>query len=118
MIVDLARNAATEITFVGEDDVVSEQIPPPAASASSRKLAAECTENSSDEGIIDPKGEISEGYRLVSVDSLKEFARRIHSNSPCASGENIIFAFSIIFTTGLPSSVCVVDCVVQWPLRL
>ena len=28
---ELARNAATEITFVGEDDVVSEQIPPPAS---------------------------------------------------------------------------------------
>ena len=32
--VEVARNSATEITFVGEDDIVSEQIPPPAASAS------------------------------------------------------------------------------------
>ena len=31
--VELARNAAAEITFVGEGNVVSEQIPPPAASA-------------------------------------------------------------------------------------
>ena len=96
--VELARNAATEITFVGEDDVVSEQIPPPAASASFRKIAAECTESSSDES-IDPKGEIPEGYRLVSTESLKEFARRIHSNSPCASGEIISFNYcKLIFT--------------------
>ena len=75
---ELARNAATEITFVGED-VVSEQIPPPAASASLRKIGSEYTESSSDER-IDPKGKIPEGCRLVSMDSLKEFARRIHSN--------------------------------------
>ena len=92
----LARNAATEITFVGEDVVVSEQIPPPAASASLRKIGAEYTESSSDES-IDPKGEIPEGYRLVSMDSLKEFARRIHSNSPCASGEIIIFSAYFYF---------------------
>ena len=67
---ELARNAATEITFVGEDDVVIDQIPPPAASASLRKIGAEYTESSSDES-IDPKGEIPEGYRLVSMDSLK-----------------------------------------------
>ena len=54
---EVARNSATEITFVGEDDIVSEQIPPPAASASFRKLAVECTESSSDES-MDPKGEI------------------------------------------------------------
>ena len=95
MIVDSARNAATEITFVGEDDVVSEQIPPPAASATSRKLADEFTESSSDEDIIGPEGVIPEGYRLVSVDSLKEFARRIHSNSPCASGKNITLLWFI-----------------------
>ena len=89
---ELARNAATEIAFVGEDDVVSKQIPPPAASASLRKIGAEYTESSSDES-IDPKGEIPEGYRLVSMDSLKEFARRIHSNSQCASGEIIIFSY-------------------------
>ena len=88
---ELARKVATEITFVGEDVVVSEQIPPPAASASLRKIGAEYTESSSDES-IDPKGEIPEGYRLVSMDSLKEFARRIHSNSQCAYGEIIIFS--------------------------
>ena len=92
---ELARNAATEIAFVGEDDVVSKQIPPPAASASLRKIGAEYTESSSDES-IDPKGEIPEGYRLVSMDSLKEFARRIHSNSQCASGEIIIFSYFLL----------------------
>ena len=44
---------------------------------------------------MDPKGEIPEGYRLVSLNSLVEFARRIHSNSPCSSGEIIIFSFAI-----------------------
>ena len=44
---------------------------------------------------MDPKGEIPEGYRLVSINSLVEFARRIHSNSPCSSGEIIIFSFAI-----------------------
>ena len=37
--VEQARNAAAEIMFVGEDDVASEQIPLPAASASLRKIA-------------------------------------------------------------------------------
>ena len=99
--VEVARNSATEITFVGEDDIVSEQIPPPAASASLLnlngvivELVVECTESSSDES-MDPKGEIPEGYRLVSLNSLVEFARRIHSNSPCSSGEIIIFSFAI-----------------------
>ena len=85
--VDLTRNAGGEITFVGEDDVVSE---PPAASASSRKIVPECEETSSDESVYDTKGEIPEGYRLISLDSLKEFAKRIHSNSTCASGEIIV----------------------------
>ena len=71
---------------------MSEKITLPAASASLRKIGAEYTESSSDES-IDPKGEIPEGYRLVSMDSLKEFARRIHSNSQCASGEIIIFSY-------------------------
>lgn len=92
--VEVARNSATEITFVGEDDIVSEQIPPPASSASFRKLVVECTESSSDES-MDPKVEIPEGYRLVSMNSLVEFARRIHSNSPCSSGEIIFFSFAI-----------------------
>ena len=50
--------------------VVSEQIPLPAASASLRKIAVECTESSSN-GSIDTKGEIAEGWRLLSMDSSK-----------------------------------------------
>ena len=90
MPVELARNATTKIWFVGEDDVVSEQIPPPAASASLTKIAAECTQSSSDER-IDPNGEIPEGYRLFFpwIVSTEEFAERSHSNSQCA-GEIII----------------------------
>lgn len=34
---------------------------------------------------MDSKGEILERYRLVSMKRLMEFARRIHSNSPCYS---------------------------------
>ena len=83
-------NTATEIKFAIEDNVVSEQIPLPASSASLTKIATECTESSSNES-IDPKGDIP-GYCLVSMDSLKELATRIHSNSPCASGEIIIFS--------------------------
>ena len=40
-----------EITFVGEDDVVSEQIPEPRASVSSRKLQKSDNESGSDEDI-------------------------------------------------------------------
>ena len=91
--VEVARNSATEITFVGEDDIVSEQIPPPAASASFRKLAVECTESSSDES-MDPKGEIPEGYRLVSINSLVEFAMflRYLVISPTSDFANVTFA--------------------------
>ena len=50
-----AKNAAkrrrVEITFVGENDVVSEQIPEPLASLSSRKLQESDDESGSDESI-------------------------------------------------------------------
>ena len=117
--VEVARNSATEITFVGEDDIVGEQIPPPAASASFRKLAVECTESSSDES-MDPKGEIPEGYRLVSINSLVEFARRIHSNSPCSSGEIIIrsFAIYVVFIIKCGSLLLFSSCVVITKLFL
>ena len=101
---DLTRNAGGEITFVGEDDVASEQIPPPAASASSRKIAPESPETSSDESRYDPKGERPEGYRLISMDSLKEFAKRIHANSTCTSGKIIV-----IITLAV-HSICVLFC--------
>ena len=83
--------------FVIEDDVVSEQIPLPPSPASLTKIGTECTESSSNES-IDPKGDIP-GYCLVSMDSLKELATRIHSNSPCASGEIIIFSYCIFTFT-------------------
>lgn len=60
------------ITFVGEDDVVSEMIPPPAIPVSARKIGA-CAIDTSlwDESIPDDL-EIAEGYRLVSMESLRK----------------------------------------------
>ena len=75
---------AVEITFVGEDDVVSEHIPLPAESASSRKLLVSDKETASDE---DNDLEPAEGYRLVSMDSLQKFVTRIHA---CDSGNNLV----------------------------
>ena len=63
---------AIEVTFVGEDDVVSEQIPTPAESASMRKIQLSDHESSSDESNEDDL-EPAEGYRLVSMDSLLKF---------------------------------------------
>ena len=64
----IAENAAkrprVEITFVGEDDVVSEQIPEPVASVSSRKLQESDNESASDES-ISPEMPVAEGYRFV-----------------------------------------------------
>ena len=85
--VEQARNAAAEITFT---------------MLWVNRFHARCFEKNCRwmhrklfQWSIDPKGEIPEGYRLVSIDSLVEFARRIHSNSPCSSGEAIIFSFAI-----------------------
>ena len=81
------------ITFVGEDDVVSEMIPPPAIPVSARKIGA-CAIDTSlwDESIPDDL-EIAEGYRLVSMESLRKFVNRVHTHGPCASGEPVeIFA--------------------------
>ena len=88
----IAENAAkwhrVEITFVGEDDVVSEQIPEPVASVSSRKLQ-ESDESASDES-ISPEMPVADGYRFVHMESLQEFVARIHSLSQdCASGKII-----------------------------
>lgn len=57
------------------------QIPPPVASYSSRKLAAECTECYSDESMMGPKGATPERCRCIPLDSLQGFPTRIHSNS-------------------------------------
>ena len=75
------------VTFIGEDDVVSEQIPPPAEPASSRKIQISETESSSDENTYD-SWEPASGYRLVSMDSLTKFCNRVHSHSSCSSGKN------------------------------
>ena len=83
---DQPKEACVDITFVGEDDVVSEQVPLPAASVSSRKITTENSESSSNES-TDAGGKVPEGYHLISMESLREFAKRIHSNSSCAAGE-------------------------------
>ena len=89
----IAENAAkrprVEITFVGEDDVVSEQIPEPVPSVSSKKLQENGDESASDES-ISPEMPVAEGYRFVHMESLQEFVARIHSVSQnCASGKII-----------------------------
>lgn len=66
------------ITFNGEDDVASEQIPPPTVPASSRKLQLSDSESSSAETSYDGT-EPASGYRLVSMDILQElFINRVH----------------------------------------
>ena len=86
-----ARNATRErnvnITFVGEDDVVSEMIPPPTVPASSLKLGACVADASSSHESILEDLETAQGYRLVSMESLRKFVKRIHTHTPCASGE-------------------------------
>ena len=78
---------AVEVIFVGEDDVVSEQILPLAESASKRKKQPNGDESSLDEGIEDNLVP-AEGYRLVSMDSLIKFGKRIHAQTPCNLGRN------------------------------
>ena len=83
------KEHTVNITFVGEDDVVSEMIPPPTVPASSRKLGACAVDvSSSDESILDDL-ETAQGYRLVSMESLRKFVKRIHTHAPCASGEPV-----------------------------
>ena len=68
-------------------------IPPPAIPVSARKIGA-CAIDTSlwDESIPDDL-EIAEGYRLVSMESLRKFVNRVHTHGPCASGEPVeIFA--------------------------
>jgi len=94
-----ASNVTSEqnlnITFVGEDDVVSEMIPPPIVPASSRELGACVVDaSSSDESTLDDL-ETAQGYRLVSMESLREFVKRIHTHAPCASGEIDILESSV-----------------------
>ena len=74
------------MTFVGEDDVVSEQIPPPAESASKRKIQPNDDESSSIEDDLLP----AERYRLVSMESLLKIVKRIHAKTPCNLGKKIM----------------------------
>ena len=67
---------ALEVTFVGEDDIVSEQILSLSESASKRKIQLNNDKSSLDEGIEDDLAP-AEGYRLVSMDSLLKFVKRI-----------------------------------------
>ncbi|KXJ14706.1 hypothetical protein AC249_AIPGENE5012 [Exaiptasia diaphana] len=76
---------ATGLTFVCDDDVMSERVPPPPPTISSRKLQKTSTEDASDEEAYISGIEKAEGYRIVSMESLRKFAIRIHSHSPCAS---------------------------------
>jgi len=79
------QDSNVTITFVGEDDVVSERVPPPKTPASSRKI--DLTEQeSSDCDSYDSEEEVK-GYRLVSLDSLSKFISRVHARGPCASGK-------------------------------
>lgn len=82
-----AKRPCVELTFVGEDDVVSEQIPEPLASVSSRKLP-ESDDESGFDGSFTSEMPVAEGYRFVHMESLQEFVERIHSISQdCVSGK-------------------------------
>ena len=80
---------AVEVIFVGEDDFVSEQILPPAESASKRKIQPNDNGSSSNETAEDDLAPV-EGYRLVSMDSLLKFVKRIHAQAPCHLGESYV----------------------------
>ncbi|EDO41327.1 predicted protein [Nematostella vectensis] len=75
----------TEIAFVGDDDVVSEQVPPPQSSASAQKLHDVLEDLSSDDSLnaFEAEGESATGYRFVSMQSLLNFAKRLHANTTC-----------------------------------
>ncbi|XP_048580316.1 uncharacterized protein LOC125563152 [Nematostella vectensis] len=79
----------TEIAFVGDDDVVSEQVPPPQPSASAQKLHDVLEDLSSDDSLnaFEAEGESATGYRFVSMQSLLNFAKRLHANTTCDAGK-------------------------------
>ena len=58
--------------------MVSEQIPEPLASVSSRKLQESDDESGSAE-CISAEMPVAEGYRFVHMESLREFLERAHS---------------------------------------
>ena len=87
MLVELARNAATEITFFGEG-LLNKQIQPPATSASRRKTATEY----SLKGSIVPKDEIPEGYRLISMHGSYNFRQtKFKDFSRTFQGQKLVF---------------------------
>ena len=65
------------VTFIDEDDVVSEQIPPLAVPASSRKIQVSETESMSDENSYD----VFESANVYRMDSLRKFCNRIHDHT-------------------------------------
>lgn len=80
-----AIESAVNVTFVADDDVVTERIPPPEIPASARKLSIEEPQTSDSESF--EGSEEARGYRLVSMKSLLMFLRRVHCHGrPCASG--------------------------------
>ena len=89
-----AKNAAkrrrVEITFVGENDVVSEQIPEPLASLSSRKLQESDDESGSDES-ISAEMPVAEGYRCAHMENLREFLERAHSVGQDCLSDKIVY---------------------------
>lgn len=88
-IVNPDSHEATSLTFVCDDDVVSELVPPPPPTISSQKLPKRSNEDVSSEEDYVCDGEKAEGYRIISIESLRKLAIRIHKYSPCASGNLI-----------------------------
>ena len=84
-----AREQTVNVTFVGEDDVVTEMIPLPAIPVSSRKFGAYAVDTSSSDESVSDDLKFAQGYRLVSMESLRKFVNRIHTHGPCASGEPV-----------------------------
>jgi len=85
-----AKRRRVEITFVGDNDVVSEQIPEPLASVSSRKLLESDDESGSDES-ISAEMPVAEGYRFVHMENLREFLERAHSVSQDCPSDKIVY---------------------------
>ena len=80
---------AVEVTFVGEDNVVSDQIPPPAESASKWKIQpnddGSCSNETAEDNLTP-----AEGCRLVSMDRLLKFVKTIHAQTPCHLGNSYV----------------------------
>ena len=84
-----AREQTVNVTFVGEDNVVTEMTPPPEIPVSSRKVGAYAVDTSSSDESVSDDLKFAQGYRLVSMESLRKFVNRIQTYGPCASGEPV-----------------------------